>query len=322
MTTDELHYLVTIARHRNIGRAAEALGLTQPALTRAIARMEAVAGQRLFARHPRGVEPTPAGQVFVQRAQEMLTAYEDALRELHQMKAGQLGLLRVGYSPSIDEDVLVSAARQLLVERPAAQLRLVERLSVLLMQQLAAGDLDLVIGPVPTPLPSDFEADPLYESRMHVVADAAHPLQRIGPLTLAQVVAEPWLLSAPPTPLRREIDDMLAAADLPPLTVRVEADSLSHTQFKILRGTRMLGLCSDWWLPIVGPMGLRRLEVPDLHVHRQIAVLRRRGAYQSPLTERLTNLLHEEIARHAPTVSAAAAAAPAAAPASARPRAR
>lgn len=322
MTTDEMQYLVTIARHRNIGRAAEALGLTQPALTRAVARLEAVAGQRLFARHPRGVETTPAGRVFVQRAQEMLTAYEDALREMNQMKAGQLGLLRVGYSPSIDEDVLVSAARQLLLERPAAQLRLVERLAVQLMQQLSEGELDVVIGPVPQAMSEDHVASLLYQSRMHVVADAGHPLQRAGALSLTQVGAEPWLLSGPPTPLRREIDAMLGAHGLPPLNVRVEADSLSHTQFKLLRGTRMLGLCSDWWLPVVNAIGLRRLEVPDLNVQRQIAAMWRRGAYVSSLAERLTALLKDEVARRGVGISPAAAARPAAATASASRRAR
>lgn len=319
MTTDEMHYLVTIARYRNIGRAAEALGLTQPALTRAVARLEAVAGQRLFARHPRGVEPTAAGQVFVQRAQQMLAAYEDALRELHQMKAGQLGLLRVGCSPSVDKDLLAAAVRRLILERPATQLLLVERLTTELLRQLEQAELDLVIGPVQGALAGTLMATPLHVSRLNVVACASHTLQRRGVLSLAQVQAEPWLLSAAPGPLRREIDEVLARAGLPPLNVRVEADSLTHVQFQLLRGTRMLGICSDWTLRAVSEMGLGRLEVRGLDLRRQMAVLQRRGAFVPPLAERLTTLLREEAALLDGAFSPAAAAAPAAEPASVSP---
>jgi DNA-binding transcriptional LysR family regulator len=302
MTTDDIEYLLAVAQHRNIGRAAEALGLTQPALTRAVARIEVMVGQRLFTRHPKGVEPTPAGEAFLLRVGQMRMAYDDALRELHQMKAGQLGLLRAGYSPSVDEDVLVSAARRLLLERPAAQLRLVERLTQTLLAQLAEGELDLVVGPAPDPLPVEFEASVLYQSQMHVIADRDHPLQRPGARSLAEVVQEPWLLSAPRTPLRRDIDAILASHGLPALTVRVESDSLAHAQFALLRGTRMLGLCSDWWLKVVRRMGLERLDVAGLHVRRQIAVLRRRGSYLSPLSSRLTELLTSEIQRRRPAM--------------------
>jgi len=295
MTTDEMHYLVTIDRYRNIGRAAEALGLTQPALTRAVARLEAVTGQRLFARHPRGVEPTPAGQVFVQRAQQMLAAYEDALRELHQMKAGQLGQLRVGCSPSVDKDLLVNATRRLVLERPATQLLLMERLTNELLRLLEQGELDLVIGPLQGALSGTLMATPLHISRLTVVSCASHTLQRQGVLSLAQVQAEPWLLSAAPGPLRRDIDELLARAGLPPLNVRVEADSVTHLQFQLLRGTRLLGICSDWTLRAVSEMGLRRLEVRGLDLRRQMAVLQRRGAFIPPLAERLTALLREEV---------------------------
>ena len=296
MTTDEMRYLVTIARERNIGRAADVLGLTQPALTRAIARLEAVAGQRLFVRHPRGVEPTPAGQLFVQRAQQMLMAYEDALRELNLMKAGQLGLLRVGCSPSIDKDLLAAATRRLVVERPTAQLLLKERLAPELLRLLEQGELDLVIAPLLGALPPGVSATPLHISRLHVVGCASHPLQRPGgALSLAQVQAEPWLLSAAPGPLRREIDALMARAGLAPLNVRVETDSLTHLQFQLLRGTRLLSMCSDWTLRAVSEMGLRRLHVPELALQRQIAVLQRRGAFMPPLAERLSALLGEEV---------------------------
>ncbi len=322
MTTDDLEYLLAVAQHRNIGRAAEALGLTQPALTRAVARIEALAGQQLFSRHPRGMEPTPAGEIFLQRARQMLSAFDDAMRELQQLKAGRVGLLRVGYSPSVDEDVMVRASRALLLERPAAQLRLVERLTVALMTELAGAQLDLLVGPVLQPLPDDCEATLLYDSRMHVIADLEHPLCRAGSATLEQLSEQQWLLSDAGNPLRREMDALMGASGLPPIAVRVESDALTQTQFRMLRGTQMLGLCSDWWLKTLGPLGLARVDAPEVRIQRQIAVIRRRGAYVSPLSQRFTELLLAEIGRRAPrragtVISGSAAAARPGAPASA-----
>lgn len=321
MTTDDLEYLLAVAQHRNIGRAAEALGLTQPALTRAVARIETLAGQRLFSRHPRGMEPTPAGEMFLQRARQMLAAYDDAMRELQQLRLGRIGLLRVGYSPSVDEDVMVRASRALLLERPAAQLRLIERLTMTLMHELVASQLDLLVGPVLQSMPEDLEVTLLYDSRMHVIADLEHPLCRAGGATLAQLSEQSWLLSDVNNPLRRDIDALMRAAGLPSINVRVESDALTQTQFRMLRGTQMLGLCSDWWLKSLPPLGLGRIDAPEVRIQRQIGVMRRRGAYVSPLSERFTELLLAEIGRRAPRragvpLSASAGAARPGAPAS------
>ncbi|KAI1698544.1 bacterial regulatory helix-turn-helix protein, lysR family domain-containing protein [Ditylenchus destructor] len=88
MNLNDIDYLVAVAEHRHVGRAAEALGLTQSALTRALARLEALAGLPLFERHPKGVMPTEAGLAFLRRARRIQLEYDDTLSELHQMKTG------------------------------------------------------------------------------------------------------------------------------------------------------------------------------------------------------------------------------------------
>ncbi|MFT4100718.1 MAG: LysR family transcriptional regulator [Burkholderiaceae bacterium] len=87
--------------HRHIGRAAEAPGISRPALTRAVARLKAFTGRRLLTRHPKGVMPTEAGETLVRRARRILLEHEDTARKLQQIKTGQLGLIRVGYSASV-----------------------------------------------------------------------------------------------------------------------------------------------------------------------------------------------------------------------------
>lgn len=145
MNINDIDYLAALAEFRNLGRAAEAPGLTQPALSRALRRLETLAGQPLFERHPKGVVPTPAGIAFLRRMMRVRVEYDDALSELRQMKSGNLGLLSVGYSPSVDEAVVIEASRRLLFERPAARLKLVSRMLQELLDQLVRDMVRVIV---------------------------------------------------------------------------------------------------------------------------------------------------------------------------------
>lgn len=295
MNFNDMRYLVCVAEHRHIGRAAESLGLTQPALTRAIARMEAIAGQTLFTRHPKGVETTPAGKALLHRAQRIQLEYDDAMREMADRRSGRLGLLRVGYTPSVNEEVLpLSATQRLLNERPAVCLKVAVSLMQDLIDQLVAGDLDLILGPVPEPLPPEITATKLYRDRVLLVVDREHPLLRFKKTArLQDVGAQPWLLPSIHIRVRRVLEQRIAKAGLPPLNVRVESDSLSATQFQMLRGTRMIGVTSEWVVPSLRKAGLEVLPVIGLNIERDIASMRRTGGYVSPLSERLDQLFQQ-----------------------------
>lgn len=302
MNLDDLHYLLAVAEHRNIGRAAESLGLTQPALTRAIRRLEESAGQPLFTRHPKGVEPTAAGTALLARARRIRLEHDDAMQELQQMKVGRLGLLRVGMNPSADFDLFTTAARRLLAERPAARLRLIEGLTQETLELLTDGQIDLLVAPVPTPWPSELESRVLYRDCLYVVADSGHPLCRRSGLTLTDVAAEPWVLPPAHYRVRTLLEQRVAAAGLPALAERVECNSFHVDTFRLLPGTRMLSLCTAALVDAVRRMGLQTLKVEGLDLERDVSVLRRAGSYVAPLSQRFEELLREECAKTAQSV--------------------
>jgi DNA-binding transcriptional LysR family regulator len=291
----DIDYLAAVAEHRNIGRAAEALGLTQSALSRAIARFEVLAGQRLFTRLPKGVEITPAGRALLKRALRIRIEYRDAMRELELMKTGQLGLLRVGYSPSVDEDLIITASRQLILERPAARLKLMQFPLQDLLERLIDGELDLIFGPIPSPLPAEVVTSIHYRDRVRVFADRKHPLFARDRVLLRDVAAEPWLLPPPHVRIRRLLDERVAEAGLPPLNVRVESESVTPTQLRLLCGTRMAAVFSDWWAPFVRRFAVDPLPVADLGINREIASMRRAEGYASPLSKRLEQLVRSGV---------------------------
>lgn len=201
-------------------------------------------------------------------------------------------MLRVGYSPSVDEDLMVGATQRLLQEMPAARLTLAEFLTQDLLDRLVDGELDLVVAPLPAPMPADITAAVLYEDRLHIVADREHPLLRRSRLRVDDVAGEPWLLPTPHIRVRRLLEQRFAQAGLPALNARVESDSLTLRQFGLLRGTRMLSICSEWSAAAMRRMGLELLPVSGLGLEREIAAMRRAGGYVSPLSERLETLCH------------------------------
>jgi len=117
-----LHQALTLARHRNFARAAEALHLTQPALSRSIAGMEAALGEKLFNRTRQGVEPTSFGQMLLQRARALLDDAAELERDFRLMRGLDIGELRVGAGAYPAELSIGRAAGQLMSRHPGLRI--------------------------------------------------------------------------------------------------------------------------------------------------------------------------------------------------------
>jgi len=187
METRDLEYVLAVETHGGIGRAAEALDMTQPALTKAVQRVEAQLGVPLFERTTLGMRVTQAGAVFLERARRIRLEYEDAIKEMRGIQTGEQGMLRLGYSPSMPNALVLGACRQLIRERPVARLRLTMRVARELMDLLQAGELDLAIAPLPRQVNPALVSRELFTDRLAVVADENHPLLRRRNLTLADL---------------------------------------------------------------------------------------------------------------------------------------
>ncbi|MBN9427934.1 MAG: LysR family transcriptional regulator [Burkholderiales bacterium] len=293
MNFDDIDYFAALWKHQHVGRAAQSLGLTQPALSRALARFEARLGLPLFDRTAKGLVPTTAGNAFARRILRVRTESGDAIGELDQMRSGRLGALRIGYSPSIDEGFVLAACRRLASERPAARLTIVPRLMQDLASLLAGGALDVIVAPVPEPALTELAVTVLHEDRLRILADRRHPLLRKPQVTLVDVASESWVLQPVQFQVRRELDQCIVNAGLPPLRIRIESEMAALGRLALLVGTRFLTLHSSRDRTTFTRLGLRELDVADLALDRRIALMRRRGGYVSPLSERFGQLLRE-----------------------------
>ncbi|MFM0245081.1 LysR family transcriptional regulator [Paraburkholderia sediminicola] len=293
METRDLDYLLAVEEHGGIGKAAEALGMSQPALTKAIQRVEAQTGLALFQRTANGVAPTQAGSLFLARARRIALEYEDALKEMHAIRSGEQGVLSLGYSPTVPAALVLGACRQLLKERPAARLRLRRRLARDLVDLLVAGELDLIVAPEPKPDANELSFVELFRDSLSVLADDAHPLHLKRNLRLADLADQEWLLPGPTILVRQQVDAAFARQGLDLPKLRVETDFGSTSLLHLLRGTAMLCVAGTESFDALEGLRALNLDPSELDLRRHIGVVFRKEAYLSPLAQRAMALLQE-----------------------------
>ena len=141
----QCRHVLALDQHRNFARAAQMLGLTQPALSRSLKALEKSLGAQLFDRNRTRVEPTQVGERLIEHARRLVNQALDVEQDLQQMLGLEAGLLRIGAGPYPADLSVGTAVGQLLRRYP----RLVVDLSVAdwteLTRRVTTGDLDLAI---------------------------------------------------------------------------------------------------------------------------------------------------------------------------------
>jgi DNA-binding transcriptional LysR family regulator len=99
LRTRQLLLLEALGREHNLGRAAAALGMSQPAATKLLQQAEDALGVRLFTRLARGMEPTPTGEVLIRFARQSLVDFGFAREQMAALRSGLRGRLRLGSVP-------------------------------------------------------------------------------------------------------------------------------------------------------------------------------------------------------------------------------
>ena len=190
----DLLRLLAVAETGRIGAAAERSNVTQPTLTRDIARLEERLGGRLFDRLPHGVRPTALGATAVERARRILREVEAAEHAIDAARSGRTGVFRVTATPPWTETVLARAAARFRETFPAVELRIGSATRAEGLRRLADGDCDLHCGGIDTdePLPAFLRRERFLDMTAGIVAWRDHPLFA-GTVTPADLARYPWI---------------------------------------------------------------------------------------------------------------------------------
>jgi DNA-binding transcriptional LysR family regulator len=205
-----LRNFLTLVELGSFGRAAAALQLSQPALTRSIQALERQLGADVVLRAPTGIVPTDFGRVLMQRARALLQLADEFDRDVLHSNTLQSGHVGVGAGPYPAETIFVSALTRFVAAHPLIKVRLQVRAWDELLLRLRGRELDFFVAEISTlTREADLEIEPLAEHPVHFVARSGHPLAAKAQVTARDAVAYPIVTMSRVPP--RILEPMLAA---------------------------------------------------------------------------------------------------------------
>jgi DNA-binding transcriptional LysR family regulator len=192
MTLVQLQVLVAVVEAGSFTAAAERLGMTQSAASHALAALEAELGVRLLERHRQGITPTSLGSQVLDHARIMLAEAEHIRQLIAAARGLAAGRVRVGSLPSVSARLLPGILRALQQRYPKIEVVLFEGTDQEVSEWIQMRVVD--VGFVTEPL-AGLEAAEIAQDQVYGVVAAGHPLASAGQVQVAQLAAEPFILS-------------------------------------------------------------------------------------------------------------------------------
>lgn len=224
-----LQLLVGLDDLRHVGRVAELLNISQPAVSKALAEIERGLGLQLFERGRRGLVPTVYGECLIRLCRAMLHSLDTAGDELRRLQTGAGGRVRIGVLP-VAAPVLVPRAVMLLhLSAPKAVVVLHEATADRLLPMLRDDELDLMVGALPPASQSvGLEIEVLHPGEsVAVVCGRQHPLARRRRVTADDLARYPMVIPPRGTLFRDNVERLIDALGLSMLPAHVESGSMT-----------------------------------------------------------------------------------------------
>jgi DNA-binding transcriptional LysR family regulator len=241
VTPAALRALVAVAARGSEARAAQALGLSQPAVHAALQALERSLGLRLFYKSALGTRLTPPGQALLRRAKLAFSELRAMEGDIAAWRGEVRGRVVVGVLPLSVALFLPRAVETLLREHPHVEVQVVDGTYESLVQQLLSADIDVIAGALRTDVPpAEVRQLTLFQDELAVVARRGHPaLDGPAPPTLRTLLDWDWVVPLPGTPAAAALRQVFDRAGLPPPRGRLHASSPALTQAFTLQTGRL-----------------------------------------------------------------------------------
>ena len=226
MDLKQLEYFVRVAELGSFTRAAIALDVAQPALSRQVRLLEVELRQNLLARNGRGATPTEAGKLLLEHGRGILHQVERAREELGRVRGALAGRVAIGLPPSVAKVLAVPLIREFRRRMPEATLSITEGLSVGMQESLANGRLDIALL-YNAAASADTDITPLLEEDLFLVERQAKAA-RTAPkaVALKDIAALPLVIPSRPNAIRMLVESGLANLGLRP-DIALEIDGVA-----------------------------------------------------------------------------------------------
>ncbi|WP_323117944.1 pca operon transcription factor PcaQ [Burkholderia alba] len=288
-----LQCFLAVAQFGGVQKAAESLSITQPAVSKTIAELEAILGVKLFERGRQGALPTREGQLFMPHANACVLALRQGVSLLARDGGAAAATLEIGMLPTVAASLAPAVMKALAAQWPRVVVRIATAANADLLERLKAGAIECAVGRLSEPermVGLAFEQ--LYNEPLVAVVRAGHPLA--GSTSAAARLAQfPVVLPPYGTLIRQAADQLLSACGAPPLESFVEVLSVSVA--------RALALENDavWFVPRYTAEAdfaagtLERLPLPATGADEPVGLILRTDAQPSPVARTLIEAVRE-----------------------------
>lgn len=296
MELRQLRHLLAVVEHGSFSRAAEAVHLTQPALTRSIQALEATVGSAVLERNRGGIAPTDVGQLLLSHARLLDSATRDLERDIALTRGVELGELRIGVGPYGGSTLVGPAIGQLNRAHPGLRIKTVLAPWQELPERVRSREVDLIVVELSqVQQMDDFGVMALREHGMVAVCRPQHPLTRLPAPTPAEVFAYPLVGPSLTAAQRALLQSVLPPGAPTPgpqrSTLSVECD-LSSLLKDVLRHSDAVSLMPDFMVAEETALGqLVRLPSAPLPLRVRFGCAWLQARTVSPAAQRFMALL-------------------------------
>ncbi len=191
MELTQLRYFVVIARNGSLSKAARELHVSQPALSRSLAKLEEELGQPIFERQPRSMALTDAGALLLPRALDVINILDDVKSEIRD--DGKTGRLRIGAIPTVAPYLLPELLRKYSKKYPEVTVEVTEMVTEDLIKACEYGEIDLAILALPIAA-KNLDTKELFVEELLLILPKDHPLASKKSVTVKEVEHFPFVL--------------------------------------------------------------------------------------------------------------------------------
>ncbi|GIP51464.1 MULTISPECIES: cidABC operon transcriptional activator CidR [Paenibacillus] len=193
MDIRQMQYLIEVARLKSFTKAASALFVTQPTISKTIKGMEEELGVVLFDRVGKRVELTDAGQLIVTQAQQIVTSFQNLTAELDDLRNLKRGHIRIGLPPMVGSSFFPRVIGQFHQRYPEITIQLFEDGAKKVESDVADGLLEVGVAVLPT-VQEGLCSFPFVEEKLNLVVHPSHPLADREQVELAELAGDGFVL--------------------------------------------------------------------------------------------------------------------------------
>ncbi|PWV99654.1 LysR family transcriptional activator of glutamate synthase operon [Paenibacillus cellulosilyticus] len=273
MELRQLHYFVKVAKKEHVTQAAEELHVAQSAVSRQIHQLEEELGVKLFLQKGRNLQLTPAGQLFLKRAEVILDDLEKAVVEIHEFMDPERGEIRLGFPHSLGMSLVPQVVAAFRKQHPKVQFRFKQGMFPSLLRDMMQGDIDLAFI---SPFPDDHQSvcgEVLLTEQLLAILPPSHPLAGSEEIDLAQLKDETFVMFSEGYSLRPIVLEACLEAGFTP-KVGFEGEETDTIRGLVAAGMGV-SLLPDMALSQTGPLQPAKVKLKSPAVTRTIGLIRR-----------------------------------------------